>query len=406
MGNYHPHGDGRDLRHPRAHGPGLQHARPAGRRPGQLRLRGRRPARGHALHRGPPHPRSASIIMADIEKDTVDFQPDLRRQLAPSRWSCPPRSPTCWSTAPPASRSGMATNIPPHNLGEVVDALPFLLENQDLTPDERLEGVMERIPGPDFPTAGLIFGRAGIRQAYRTGRGSVVMRARAEIETRQGRQGVDRRHRDPLPGEQGAPHREDRRAGARQEARRHRRHPRRERPPRACASWSTCSKGEPAQVHPEQPLQAHPAAGHLRHHHARHRRPAAADAEPPRGLRALPRLPARGGAPAHRLRAAQGGGARPHPGGLRHRPRPPRRGDRPHPRRGDPGRGARRPDGAVRPHRDPGQGHPGHAAAAPDRPRAAEDPGRAEGGPRRCIADLRDILAPPAAHRRHHRAPS
>ena len=56
MGNYHPHGDERHLRHPRAHGPGLQHARAAGRRPGQLRLRGRRSARGHALHRGAPHP--------------------------------------------------------------------------------------------------------------------------------------------------------------------------------------------------------------------------------------------------------------------------------------------------------------------------------------------------------------
>ena len=79
---------------------------------------------------------------------------------------------------------GMATNIPPHNLGEVVDAITFLLENQDLTPDERLEGVIARIHGPDFPTAGFIMGREGILQAYRTGRGSVVMRARAEIEVR------------------------------------------------------------------------------------------------------------------------------------------------------------------------------------------------------------------------------
>jgi len=80
----------------------------------------------------------------------------------------------------------MATKIPPHNLGEVVDGLTFLIESPDLTPDERLEGLMERIAGPDFPTAGFICGRAGIRQAYRTGRGSVVMRARAEIETRKG----------------------------------------------------------------------------------------------------------------------------------------------------------------------------------------------------------------------------
>jgi DNA gyrase subunit A len=80
----------------------------------------------------------------------------------------------------------MATKIPPHNLGEVVEAILFLIESPDLTPDERLEGVMARVPGPDFPTAGLICGRTGIRQAYREGRGGVVMRARAEIETRRG----------------------------------------------------------------------------------------------------------------------------------------------------------------------------------------------------------------------------
>src|SRR6185369_14034416 len=64
--------------------------------------------------------------------------------------------------------------------------LTFLIENPDLTPDERLEGLMERIAGPDFPTAGFICGRGGIRQAYRTGRGSITMRARAEIEVRKG----------------------------------------------------------------------------------------------------------------------------------------------------------------------------------------------------------------------------
>ena len=67
-----------------------------------------------------------------------------------------------------------------------MDALQFVLASEDLTPEERLEGVMERILGPDFPTAGLILGRGGIRQAYKTGRGSVVMRAKAEIETRKG----------------------------------------------------------------------------------------------------------------------------------------------------------------------------------------------------------------------------
>jgi DNA gyrase subunit A len=81
---------------------------------------------------------------------------------------------------------GTAPKIPPQNLGEVVNGLTFLLDSPDLTPDERLEGLMERIAGPDFPTAGFILGRSGIRQAYRTGRGSVIMRARAEIEVRKG----------------------------------------------------------------------------------------------------------------------------------------------------------------------------------------------------------------------------
>src|SRR3546814_11889165 len=72
----------------------------------------------------------------------------------------------------------MATNIPPHNLGEVVDACLAMLDNPGITIDE----LMAHVPGPDFPTGGLILGRSGIRAAYHTGRGSVVMRGRAEIE--------------------------------------------------------------------------------------------------------------------------------------------------------------------------------------------------------------------------------
>jgi DNA gyrase subunit A len=121
----------------------------------------------------------------DIDKETVDFQPTYDNES---------KEPTVLPTVLPnllvngaeGIAVGMATKIPPHNLGEVVDGLTFLIENPDLTPDERLEGLMERIAGPDFPTAGFICGRAGIRQAYRTGRGSVVMRARAEIEARKG----------------------------------------------------------------------------------------------------------------------------------------------------------------------------------------------------------------------------
>jgi DNA gyrase subunit A len=129
--------------------------------------------------------RAGAAMMADIEKDTVDFQPTYD-DSSTEPTVLPTVLPNLLVNGAAGIAVGMATNIPPHNLGEVVDGLTFLLENQDLTPDERVEGLLERIPGPDFPTAGFICGRGGIRQAYRTGRGSITMRARAEIEVRKG----------------------------------------------------------------------------------------------------------------------------------------------------------------------------------------------------------------------------
>jgi DNA gyrase subunit A len=125
------------------------------------------------------------VMMRDIDKDTVDFQPNYDERLSEPT-VLPTVLPNLLINGAAGIAVGMATNIPPHNLGEVVEGLLFLLANADLTPDERLEGLLQRIPGPDFPTAGFICGRAGIRQAYTTGRGQVVMRARAEIETRKG----------------------------------------------------------------------------------------------------------------------------------------------------------------------------------------------------------------------------
>jgi DNA gyrase subunit A len=129
--------------------------------------------------------RTGAVMLADIDRETVDFVPNYDDRLV-EPVVLPTPFPNLLVNGAAGIAVGMATNIPPHNLGEVVDALAFLLQNQDLTPEERLEGVMVRIPGPDFPTAGFICGRSGIRQAYRTGRGSIVMRARAEIETRKG----------------------------------------------------------------------------------------------------------------------------------------------------------------------------------------------------------------------------
>jgi DNA gyrase subunit A len=127
--------------------------------------------------------RLGASMMEDIERDTVDYQPTYDdSSVEPT--VLPTVLPNLLVNGAAGIAVGMATNIPPHNLGEVVDAITFLLENRDLTPDERLEGVIARIHGPDFPTAGFIMGGEGILQAYRTGRGSVVMRARAEIEVR------------------------------------------------------------------------------------------------------------------------------------------------------------------------------------------------------------------------------
>jgi len=129
--------------------------------------------------------RPGAAMMDDIDKETVDFQPTYDdSSVEPT--VLPTVFPNLLVNGAAGIAVGMATNIPPHNLGEIVEALVFLLGSRDLTPEERLEGVMERVKGPDFPTAGMICGRAGIRQAQRTGRGQVVMRARAEIETRKG----------------------------------------------------------------------------------------------------------------------------------------------------------------------------------------------------------------------------
>jgi DNA gyrase subunit A len=127
----------------------------------------------------------ATTMMADLDKETVEFQPNYDDRL---------EEPTVLPTILPALlvngssgiAVGMATNIPPHNLGEIVDGLVYLVENHTLPADERMEGLLQRVTGPDFPTGGYILGKSGIRQAYLTGRGSVTMRARAEIEKRKG----------------------------------------------------------------------------------------------------------------------------------------------------------------------------------------------------------------------------
>ena len=117
-------------------------------------------------------------ILADLDKETVDFVPnyDGTEQIPAVM---PTRIPNLLVNGTSGIAVGMATNIPPHNLTEVINGCLALIENQDLTIDE----LLEYVPGPDFPTAGIISGKAGIIEAYKTGRGKINIRARAEIET-------------------------------------------------------------------------------------------------------------------------------------------------------------------------------------------------------------------------------
>jgi len=121
--------------------------------------------------------RSAHSLLEDIDKDTVDFVPNYDDStVEPS--VLPARFPNLLVNGAGGIAVGMATNIPPHNLGEVLDACVALIEDPETTP----ERLMELVPGPDFPTGGTILGRSGIRAAYLTGRGSVIMRGRVHIE--------------------------------------------------------------------------------------------------------------------------------------------------------------------------------------------------------------------------------
>ncbi|WP_408887887.1 DNA gyrase subunit A [Novacetimonas maltaceti] len=121
--------------------------------------------------------RAASFLLDDIDRDTVDFQPNYDEseqepQILPAAF------PNLLVNGASGIAVGMATNIPPHNPGEIIDATLAMIERPDMT----LDDLLQYVPGPDFPTGGTILGRAGIRSAFETGRGSVIIRARAEVE--------------------------------------------------------------------------------------------------------------------------------------------------------------------------------------------------------------------------------
>ena len=180
MANYHPHGDSAiydtlvrmaqpfSLRYPLIDGQGnfgsIDDDPPAAMRYTEARLS-----------------RIATELLRDIDANTVDFEPNYdesRRQ--PS--VLPSRFPNLLVNGSTGIAVGMATNMPPHHLGETIDAVVAMIDD----PDINVEGLMKHIKGPDFPTGAFIVGRSGIRDAYRTGRGRIVMRARAHIEELRG----------------------------------------------------------------------------------------------------------------------------------------------------------------------------------------------------------------------------
>src|SRR5438034_909636 len=119
----------------------------------------------------------AMELLRDIDKETVDFQPNFDG-YEQEPLVLPGRFPNLLVNGSQGIAVGMATNVPPHNLGEVIDAAVALIED----PDVSIKQLMRKIHGPDLPTAGLIIGRDGIKDAYETGRGSIKMRARVVVE--------------------------------------------------------------------------------------------------------------------------------------------------------------------------------------------------------------------------------
>ena len=180
MGNYHPHGDASiydtlvrmaqdfNMRYPLVDGQGnfgsVDGDPPAAMRYTEAKLQS-----------------LADELMADLEKETVDFVPNYD-ETTEEPTVLPAPYPNLLVNGSAGIAVGMATNIPPHNMREVIDGIVWVAEHPDESRAAREQAVLRLVSGPDFPTGGFIVGRAGIAQAYRTGRGSVLMRARTSVE--------------------------------------------------------------------------------------------------------------------------------------------------------------------------------------------------------------------------------
>ncbi len=155
-------------------------------------------------------------MLRELESDTVDFGPNYDESMR-EPLVLPARFPNLLVNGSSGIAVGMATNMPPHHLGETIDAIVTMIDK----PDANVEDLMKHVKGPDFPTGAFIVGRSGIRDAYRTGRGRIVMRARAHIEELRGGKSAIIVTRAPVRREEGRGQRrdqEDRRPRQRQGA--------------------------------------------------------------------------------------------------------------------------------------------------------------------------------------------
>ena len=339
LGKYHPHGDqsvydalvrmGQDfsLRHPLIdpHGNfGSPSDPPAAYRYTECRLT------ALAMH-----------MLAGIDENTVDFSPNFDGS-SEEPVVLPGRFPNLLVNGSQGIAVGMATNIPPHNLGEVIDATMHLLDHPDATPDD----LMEFVKGPDFPTGAQIMGRAGLVSAFRTGRGSIKMRAKAEIE--ETAKGGERIVVSEIPyqtsveqieeTDRGAREREDHRGGPGDPQRALTRHH---------PTGDRAEEGRSGERPAEQPLQAHAVADDLLGQLRRTRRRRSPHVEPARGPGPLRRAPGRGDHPSLAVPARQGAPPCPHRRGLPEGTRPDRRDHRHHPCVGGPELGDPRAAGGA-----------------------------------------------------------
>jgi DNA gyrase subunit A len=194
LGKYHPHGDSSvyfamvrmaqdwSLRYPMVDGQGnfgsIDGDSPAAMRYTEARLK-----------------KIAEEMLADINKETVDFQLNFDDTLEEPT-VLPSRIPNLLVNGASGIAVGMATNMPPHNLTEVVNATIAYIENKDVT----VLDLMQHVKAPDFPTGGIIYGYSGVQEAFETGRGRIVMRAKAEIEVYKGDREADNCERDSISG--------------------------------------------------------------------------------------------------------------------------------------------------------------------------------------------------------------